>query len=138
MTKNVDPEEYLKKFTFRPVPPGLRDKIFPLVKKRRARAAFWTPLQWKAVAGFLILGVSAVLIDVGAARSQKARLAGLLNLPAVSVRENGGQEELLSEIWASRSDSAWIEERLKLEKKVAGREDRRELFLYLKEEFDGS
>jgi hypothetical protein len=138
MTRNVDPEEFLKKFTLRPVPPGLREKIFPLPEKRKRRAAFWTPLQGKTIVTFLILGISAVLIDTGLARFQKARLAGWLNPPAVSIRESGSGAELLSEIWSSRAGSAWIEERLKMSEKSARQHDRRELFLFLKEEFNGS
>lgn len=138
MTSIVDPEDLLKKLTFKPVPPELKNKIFPLPDERKTPAAFWTPLQWKTVAGFLILGISAVLIDGGLARFQNARLAGLVNPPAVSIRENGSGAELLSEIWSSRSDSSWIEERLKLDKKPSGRQDRRKRWLYFKEEFDGS
>ena len=138
MTRKVDPEEFLKRFALRPPPPGLRDRISSVPEKRKAPAAFWTPLQWKAVSAFFILGLSAVLLDLGLARLQKDRLVGLLNLPSFFLRENGSRDELLAEVWSSRADSAWIKERLKLEKKPARKEDRRELFLYLKEEFDGS
>ena len=138
MTKKADPEEFLKRFALRPPPPGLREKVFPVPEKRKAPAAFWTPLQWKAVSAFFILGLSAVLLDFGLTRRQKGRLAGLLNLPAVSVRENGSRDELLAEVWSGRADSAWIKERLKMREKSARQQDRRELFLDLKEEFDGS
>jgi len=138
MTRNLDPEEFLKKFTLKPVPPGLGDKRFAVPDKGKAPAAFWTPFQWKALAGFLILGVSALVVDAGLARFQKTRLADLVNPPAVSLRENGSRDELLAEVWSGRADSAWIEKRLSLEIKAAREEGRRELFLHLKEEFDGS
>jgi hypothetical protein len=137
MTRKVDPEEFLKKFTLKPVPPGLREKIFPAADKRKAPAVFWTPLQWRAIVAFLIVGCSAVLLDIGLSRLQQKRIAGLLNLPAVSMQENGNREELLTEIWIGRADSAWIKERLRLEKKAAHKEGRRDLFFEFKEEFDG-
>jgi hypothetical protein len=137
MTDQVDPEEFLKKFTFKPVPSGLRDRVLAAQKKRKAPAAFWTPLQRKAIVAFLILGCSAVLLDVSVARLQEGRLAGLLNPPSVPVRENGSGEEFLSEVWIGRADSAWIKERLRLEKKAARKQGRRELFFEFEEDFDG-
>jgi hypothetical protein len=80
----------------------------------------------------------AVLLDLGLTRLQEDRLAGLLNLPAGSIRENGSRAELLAEVWSGGADSAWIEVRLKLEKKLSGEENRQGLLLFLKEEFDGS
>ena len=138
MKRNVDPEEFLKKFTLRSVPPALGEKIYRVPDKRKAPRTLWTPLQRKAVAAFLIFGCLAVLLDLGLTRLQEDRLAGLLNLPAGSIRENGSRAELLAEVWSGGADSAWIEVRLKLEKKLSGEENRQGLLLFLKEEFDGS
>ncbi len=136
MQKVDKTEEFLKRFSFRPPPPGLRRSVLLAAAKKRADARVWSPLCWKAALALLILGFAALLADTALSRAQVRRLNGLLSGPSGGYPTEDIWLELRAEILGGLPDTAWLEWRMKSGERV-DMESRREAFRYLKEEFDG-
>lgn len=137
MPKIDKTEEFLKRFSFRPPPPGLRKKVILAATKKRAGERLWSPLRWKAALALFVLGFAAVLADTALSRVQVRRLTGLLGGPSLGYQTENCRQEFMAEVLGGLTDTAWLDWRMKIGEKT-GAEFRREAFRYLKEEFDGS
>jgi hypothetical protein len=137
MPKIDETEEFLKRFSLQPPPPGLRQKVLVAAAKKRADERARSPLRWKAALALFVLGFSAVLADAALSRIQDSRLAGLLGSPSLGRQNENSRQELMAEVLGGLKDTAWLDWRMKIREQT-GAEIRRDLFRYLKEEFNGS
>ncbi len=137
MPKIDETEEFLKRFSFRPPPPGLRRKVLSAAAKKRSDEGVWSPLWWRTALALLVLGFAAFLADHALSRAQVRRLSVLLGGPSGGRQTEDIRQELRAEVLDGFADTAWLDWRMKSGERV-DMESRREAFRYLKEEFDGS
>ena len=74
-----DVESRLKAVKFRPAPPGLRETILAVARKRKEATAWTTPLLRACLAACGGILVAVLALDALAAQSQSNRILALLN-----------------------------------------------------------
>jgi hypothetical protein len=137
MPKIDETEEFLKRFSFRPPPPGLRRKVLSAAAKKRSDEGVLSPLWWRTALALLVLGFVAFLADTAMSRAQVRRLNGLLGGPSGGRQTEDIRQELRAEVLDGFADTAWLDWRMKAGEKT-GAQLIRNLSQFLKEEFDGS
>jgi len=114
-------KDFLKAFSLKPAPPGLKEKILHPVPRRKKPPHTITPLLWKGFVATLILLILVIAVDATVSSNQNNRLSSFLDRPQEST---AAQEEE----WSMLKDIIWepLDSPSKVEKKkfYTLREDR--------------
>jgi hypothetical protein len=105
MKDERDIEKLLKRFSQKPAPPGLKDKVLRAAEQAAAsRQALTRGWRW-ALASSCVLLACFILADWRVSAAEQDRLSSLLNLPgARAVSPDSSADELAREVLAYLPD----------------------------------
>jgi hypothetical protein len=98
--KDKKTEYWLKEFTFKPVPSGLKEKILHSISHKKRSFPVITPWLGKGFVATLILLIIVITVDATVSSTQINRLSSILGIP----QEPASQQE---EEWSMLKDIIW-------------------------------
>lgn len=105
-------EEFLKTFSLKPAPHGLKKKILLAALQRKQSSPAITPLFWKKFVATLILLIIVIAVDATVSSMQNNRFSSILDIPQdLSAAQEEEWSMLKDIIWKPSDSSREVEKK---------------------------
>ncbi len=95
---NKQTEDFLRMFSLKPSPPGLKEKILDDTLQKQNSNHARTAFLWKGFVGCLFLLFLVIVVDAAISKAQKNRFSSILDTPQESLNTQEEEWSMLKEI----------------------------------------